>query len=273
MEKEIIYKSFDEVLRAFLDKSDIMFSKGRDNDWWYASSLGTCKRQHFMRRMGLKKTNAQKFSLRFVGKDGTAGHEWREIAAKSMGVVIGAEERLIDEETRYRGKYDLLVKLNNKLVLVDIKTQRSEAFFYRKKKPLGEKVPLYQKFQLASYVYFAKRIYPELEEARIYYVDRGSGEREEFIFKFDDEMFDLVLGELNYLNECWKKKIIPPALEKKDWKCQFCDYKQVCREVDKNKLTFNKTKQNYGKEITCSKKSGGSKSTNSKPKHTRVKST
>ena len=266
MEKEIIYKSFDEVLRGFLDKSDEMHAKGRDNDWWYASSLGTCKRAHYFRRMGLIKTNTQKFNIRFVSHDGSAGHEWREIAAKSMGVVIGAEERLIDKETRYRGKYDLIVSLNNEPVLVDIKTQRSEAFFYRKKKPLGEKVPLYQKFQLASYVYFARKIYPRLKEARIYYVDRGTGEREEFIFRFDDEMFDLVLAELNYLNECWKKKIIPPALDKKDWKCQFCDYKQICKEVDKNKLTFKNTKQNYGKEITCSKKNAKSTS-----RSTRVK--
>ncbi len=249
MEKEVIYKSFDEVLRAFLDKDDRMHRHGRDNDWWYASSLGTCKRQHYMRRMGLEKSNKKQFRIRFVGKDGTAGHEWRETAAKSMGVVVGAEERLVDEKVRYKGRYDLLINLHNKLVLLDIKTQRPEAFFYRSRKAPGEKVPEFQKLQLASYIYFARRKYPDLKEGRIYYVDRGGGCREEFIFNFDDKMFKKVLDELNYLNTCWEKKLIPPALEKKDWKCRFCDFKDACKEVDKNKLNFNKTLQTYGKQI------------------------
>ncbi|MCK4307306.1 PD-(D/E)XK nuclease family protein [candidate division WOR-3 bacterium] len=215
----------------------------RDNDWWHASSLGLCMRKHYFRRMGLSVSNPTPYRIRFVAQDGNAGHAWREKAAKSMGVLIACEERLRDKKLKYSGRFDLLIELQGEKVLIDIKTQRPEAFFRRSRKSKGEQVENFQKQQLASYVYFAKKKWPDLKEARIYYVDRGGGVREEFSFLFKKERFKKVTDELKTLNKYWEKKKIPPV--DKTWLCKFCNYKDVCKKVEKSKLNFKQVIQKY----------------------------
>lgn len=236
------YKSFDEVLRHFLDRRDEEYRKLKDPDWWWASELGMCRRKQSLRRTGIPKTEEKEWRIRFVMQDGTALHNWREEAAGKMGILVAKELRLVDEKLRYKGRLDLIIKLGDKLSLIDIKTQRPEAFFRRSKKPESERVETYQKLQLASYTYFAKKDYPTLKESRIYFVDRGGGVREEFIFNFGKVWFDKVLSELNILNSHWDKGIFPEKTEKK-WQCRYCDYKSICKEVEKNKLTINNVKQ------------------------------
>ena len=249
------FNSFDEVIRAYLDKKDAARSKDRDHDWWYASELGMCLRKSFMRRLGLANTEEKEFRIRMVAEDGNAGHAWRQEAAESMGVVIETEGPLRDNKLKYKGRFDLLIRLGDTLSIVDIKTQRPEAFFRRAKKPIGERVEEWQKMQLASYLYFARKKYPDLEikNARIYYVDRGGGVREEYIFYFKQNMFDNIVGELELLNKFWETKQYPPKDERK-WVCRYCPYKTICTKVEKDNLTVNQAQEQYGsKEIKNSK--------------------
>lgn len=247
------YTSFDQVLRDFLIKSEQEGKKKRDNDWWHASSLGLCKRKHFFRRLGLKVTDEKEFRIYFIARDGTAGHEWREKAAESMGVLVSSEESLVSKKYRYKGRLDLIIKLGEKepyLCLVDIKTQRPEAFFRRERLPEGKRVKDFQKMQLASYFYFARKKYPNLKEARIYYVDRGGGVRNEYVFRFKKKTFDKVLNELKALNKYWKDQIIPPRAKDNKWQCNYCPYREICKKVDKDNLTVKQVLQIYGQGKT-----------------------
>lgn len=239
------YRSFDEVLRTWIAMRQERFRKSKDPDWWWASGLGMCLRKHYLRRMGLTPTEKKEFRIMFLGQDGTAAHEWREAAARDMEVLVEAEGRLVDRKLKYKGRFDLIVKLNHKkLVLIDIKTQRPEAFFRRSRRPDSQKVSDFQKMQLASYVYFARKKYPQLKEARLYFVDRGGGLREEFIFNFGKLWFGKVLAELKLLNKHWSSKTFPKKTTKK-WECRFCDHKTICKAVDKKKLTFKQVKKQY----------------------------
>ncbi len=248
MEKAKNYESFDQVLRAFLEKENVKEKKEHSNDWWWASDLGLCKRKQFFRRMNIIPSEKKEWRFMFVAEDGKAGHEWREKAAEKMGVLIAKEGRLISKKYRYRGRFDLIVKINGKPVLIDIKTQRPEAFFRRKSKPQEKQVEEFQKLQLASYVLFARSEFPKLKikEARIYYVDRGGGLRDEFVFHFKKNVFQKVLNELNTLNNLWKQKKLPPVLKENKWQCKFCPWATICKKVEKNKLDFKKIKQLYG---------------------------
>jgi len=237
------YKSFDEILRAHIDKNTKEREKFTDNQWWWASDLGLCQRKQFFRRLELKATESKEYGIQFLGRDGTALHEWRQKAAKEMDCVVESEYNLKDKKLRYKGRFDILVKLKSGLSLIDIKSQRSEAFWRRKKLPLKNKIQRFQKLQLASYVYFAKRKWPELEEARLYFVDRGSGVREEYIFHFNKKIFDAVLTELKELNDHWTKEKFPDI--NKDWLCRYCPYRSICKEVDKEKLTVKQTTKKY----------------------------
>lgn len=244
-----IFKSFDEILRAFLDAKDKQEEKQHENDWWYASELGLCRRKHFFRRLNLQPTEEKEFRLRFTAEDGTALHNWREIAAGHMGVLVAKEERLVIPELRYKGKLDLIIILDGKKVLIDIKTERPEAFFRRAKQNEEEKkVKKFHKIQLASYYYFAKKTkYPDLSEARIYYVDRGGGCREEYVVPITDELINEMLNELKILNKHWQEQSIPEIREEDLWQCKRCSWRTICEKVEKDKLNINQLKLFYGK--------------------------
>lgn len=254
--KTKIYSSFDEVMRTFLDKQDNEHT--HENEAWYASELGFCKRKQVFRRMGIKVSNPTQWRIRFVARDGTALHEWREDAAKKQGVVILSEKRLVDKKTGWRGRPDLLVALDGKPVMLDIKTQRSEAFFRRNRLPVDQRISLYHKMQLGSYIYFLNKNYPDIvekfgfpkgtkvKEGRIYFVDRGGGIREEYVINFDKKIFKLITQELKSLNTFWDSKVIPPV-EEKTWLCRFCPFQTQCSKVGGQSITFNNfKKQTYG---------------------------
>jgi len=237
------YKSLDELLRTYLLSQEEEGFKKRDNNWWYASELGTCLRKQFLRRLGIKGKEKQ-WRITFLAEQGKAIHNRIQDAIKNTGRLVAAEESIEDNDLRLKGRFDLIVNLNDKteepyLTLIDIKTQRPEAFFRRAKDPAKDKVKEFQKKQLASYFFFARRKYPDLKDARIYYMDRGGGAREEFVFKFKPETFKEILDELNLLNTYWKNKEIPPC--KKDWECKdMCDlYKKQCELVKKGELTLD----------------------------------
>jgi len=242
------FKSFDEVLRAYIDKKSESDNKEHDNDWWYASELGFCQRKQFFRRLGLPVSDPKEYRLKFVAHEGKMSHQWREDAAKEMGVVVESEGSLIDPILKVRGRFDLLIKLTDHLSLVDIKTQRSEAFFRRAKKPEGEQVERFQKMQLACYVLILKKKYPELNEARLYYYDRGGGVREEFVFTFSPEMFQEVESELNTMNTLWNQQVFPKIKEVPKWQCKYCPWAKICLKVEKSNLDFNQVKNLYGKK-------------------------
>lgn len=239
------FQSFDEVLRTYLDDKEKAKDEGRDNDWWYASELGMCLRKSFFRRLGLSNSDEKEYRIKFVAEDGNAGHNWRQGAAQEMGVLVEKEGSLVDEKLKYRGRFDLIIQLTQGKSIIDIKTQRSEAFFKRAKKRIGERVEEFQKLQLASYFYFARQKYPDLIDARIYYVDRGGGVREEYIFHFRQEIFDKIVGELELLNKFWENEQLPPKDSRK-WVCRYCPYKTICTNVEDNKLNVKQIKELYG---------------------------
>ena len=113
--------------------------------------------------------------------------------------------------------------------------------------PDDQKVKEFQKMQLASYVYFARKKYPDLKEARLYYIDRGGGLREEFIFTFKKPMFKKVLEELQQLNICWKLQKFPEKATEK-WGCKYCPYKSICARVEAQGLSVKQIQELYAKK-------------------------
>jgi CRISPR/Cas system-associated exonuclease Cas4 (RecB family) len=241
------YKSLDEVLCSWLDKKDIKRDSEHHNDCWYASELGLCKRKSFFRRLKIPVSQPKEYRIRFLAEEGYQGHNWREQAAKEMGVVVDSEGSLVDPETGYRGRFDLLLKLDE-LEVDDIKTQRPEAFFRRAKKPEGERIEWHQKLQLASYVYFLRKLrnLKTLRRARIHYYDRGGGCREEYVFHFGPKMFNEVTSELRLLNQYWEAHRFPPKDKKHIWQCRYCEWSSVCKHVEINQLTTKDTIKHYG---------------------------
>ncbi len=254
--------SLDEVLRAYLTRRDKQRFKVTDNSWWWASELGQCQRRTFLRRGGVISKSKQ-WRIKFLGEQGKAIHGWVEDSVREMGRLVASEFRLKDKKLRYKGRGDVLLNFGTLkkpyLSLIDVKTQRPEAFFRRSKLPDGQKVKDFQRKQLCSYFYFTKKKWKELiktkkidkafkvsdlKDARIYYIDRGGGVREEFVFHFKKKDFDEVLAELDSLNNYWKKQILPPC--KNTWMCtDYCKfYRKELKKVEQGELTLKEFLKN-----------------------------
>lgn len=256
----LLPKTYNTVDEAVLDhfkkeqKKRIDSRKDRKDSFWNPSSMGLCKRAHYFRR---KNTDIDESQERdnFVTELGNMTHEYIEKACRSSGILICSEKTIIDHDTHLKGRFDDLVRLSRGIAMVDVKSQRPEAFFKRAKDT--EKVKHHQKVQLATYDYLANKylnhIYPELvspdtgkvvDYCIIYYVDRGGGCRDEIPLRFDQSFIDkYVLGELQELNNYYDKDIIPPSEGWGTWQCKYCSYKKTCMKLrEKSKELAKKNK-------------------------------
>jgi CRISPR/Cas system-associated exonuclease Cas4 (RecB family) len=219
------FTSVDDIICQYLDNKNKQTTANRGQDYWFASQLGKCKRFQFLQRKGVLSQGGQtRYTWKNNARDGHAMHEWRQDALKQMNVLHSAEGELVNEKYHYRGHYDVIVILDgDKHVLADFKTQSNRIFKARK-----GIINLHHKKQLGSYFLFGKKADPLLTEARLYYINRETGEREEFIVTFTPEDLQGIKDELNLLNKYWKNNKVPPAEKSYVFCKNFCPFTQLC---------------------------------------------
>ena len=228
------FSTIDEAICEYLDKCHAQVQTERGNDYWAASSLGKCKRYQVMGKSGIITNGTTNYSWKNAAEDGHMGHAWRQHAMNHVGVLVDMEKPITNEELRYRGHYDMIVNLNGKLVLGDIKTQNNRAYKYRSNFPY--RIDPYHERQLGSYFYFLKNgDYPNLDSARLYYVNKNTGEREEFELFFTDDLFQSIIAELKSLNWHWDNGILPKK-EVSNF-CRLCQFAPLCRALLNRKDT------------------------------------
>jgi len=222
------YNSIDEIICDYLDKKNQHTAVQRGNDYWAASGLGKCKRLQYLSRKSTGISNSVPYKWKNNAEDGHASHTWRQLAIEKMGAMTAWEDEIIIEDLHYCGHFDLLVMLSDGLTLCDIKNQNSKAFRARNRLP--DKITPEHKRQLGSYYVFLRKKYPNIKNARMYYINRDTGERDEIIVIFTDEYLQEIIDELKLLNNYWAKDILPPKETS-----SFCKY--VCKFYDTcNKL-------------------------------------
>jgi len=278
--QKTVYNTVDEaVLKYFKDeqrkKDAERMKRAPEDSFWRPSSMGLCKRSHFFSRKNYK----QDIGLErddFVTELGNMTHEYVAKACKETGILICSEKTIVDKENSLRGRFDNLVLLKRGVAMVDVKSQRPEAFFKRSKEEESKRVKHHQKVQLATYDYLANKylrhIYPELvnkdtgkvvDYCIIYYVDRGGGCRDEIPLRFSDSFIKkYVLDELDELNNYYNKNIIPPSEGWGTWQCKYCNYKKTCIELRAKSKEQAKAKDLKSKANNKHKKKQKNESTN-----------
>ncbi|MBU2007486.1 MAG: Dna2/Cas4 domain-containing protein [Gammaproteobacteria bacterium] len=199
----------------------------RGKEYWAASGLGKCKRLQFLSRKSTAISNNIPYKWKNNAEDGHSSHIWRQLAIKQMGSMIEYEGEIIIEDLHYAGHFDLLVMLADGLTLCDIKNQNSRAFKSRQK-IVGKILPEHKR-QLGSYFVFLRKLHPELKNARMYYINRDSGEREEIIVLFTEEYLKDIINEIKQLNHYWANNILPP--KEVSGFCQYvCQFYDTCNK-------------------------------------------
>lgn len=74
----------------------------------------------------------------------------------------------------------------------------------------------------------------QIYRAKLLYIDRNTGKGIEYIIP-KDRLFDAfrkVVEKVRYIEECIRKRKIPPAKPlnrgKLDWECQYCEFRKAC---------------------------------------------
>lgn len=228
------FETIDDVICDYLDQKNKGVAQARGLDYWAASSLGHCMRYQVLNRSGIMSSGKPNYAWRNAAQDGHSAHVWRQLALEHMGVLVDSEKSITDEELHYRGHYDLVVDLSGKIVLGDIKTQNNKAFMKRSRLP--DKVDPQHKRQLGSYFYFLRRdVFPALSSARLYYVNKDKGVREEIEILFEESYLMDIVKELKTLNLYWDKRILPK--KEKESFCYICPFRDLCDELHNKKDT------------------------------------
>ena len=197
--------SLSKVINEYIRTKDNF----RDNSFWHGSDMGMCARKRTYKRQGIKDSGFDDRTLR-VFECGHIFHEWLQKLLNKQGVLLSCEELLKDTDLNYSGHYDALVKIGDRLILYDFKTVNSMAFAYY----LKSGFPEYHKMQLASYCYFLRRQFPNLEEMRMFYISKDDLRVEERPVWYTRELEDKVVKELNTLNKFWALGELPPRITK-----------------------------------------------------------
>jgi len=256
--KPKVYDTVDEAMIDYFKgeqrkRNESRLKRKAEDSYWNPSSMGLCKRAHYFRRKNIS-TDTKEERDDFVTELGNMTHEYVSNACEKMGILICSEKTIIDNDTNLKGRFDNLVRLSRGIAMVDVKSQRPEAFFRRAKEE--DKVKHHQKVQLAAYDYLANKyllhIYPELvnpdtgkivDYCIMYYVDRGGGCRDELPLLFEDSFIKkYVLSELDELNRYYDNNIIPPSEAWGTWQCKYCNYKKTCMKLREKSKELVKAK-------------------------------
>ena len=188
--------------------------------YWSASSAGYCQRLVIMRRLLVPKVpelqDDQARTTR-VFEAGHLFHEWIQRITKDAGLSIASEVELQDEDLLIRGHFDDLIKIDDRLILMDYKTANSKSFDYPK-----PEIGFYHKMQLGSYMMMLRKgsMWAEignisdpnqydLTEARILTLEKDTLRMKEHQLFWSPALESEVLAYWNTLNTNWKNKTLP----------------------------------------------------------------
>jgi hypothetical protein len=173
-------------------------------------------------RLAKRATNAR----HRVFEAGHIFHEWVQRITKDAGLSIAQELELQDDELMVRGHIDDLVLVDGNLILMDYKTQHSNAFTWQKGRPAS----YFHRLQVGSYMYMlrgmkylesmdnpdteialAKAGVKDLSEARILKISKDDMRMSENQILYTPELEQEVLTYWISLNEHWAERKLPPC--------------------------------------------------------------
>jgi hypothetical protein len=201
-------------------------AKVRDyGDYWSASSAGYCQRKLIFERLGIPPVSKEGDERKTrVFEAGHIFHEWVQRITRESGLSIAQELELQVDELMVRGHIDDLVLVDGRLILMDYKTQHSNAFTWQKGKPAS----YFHKMQVGTYMYMLQgdwllkhklavdasrwgALSGEVKEARILKISKDDLRMDENQILWSEELSSEVRDYWTSLNKHWAERKMPPC--------------------------------------------------------------
>lgn len=216
-------------LVGLLDKYLEDNNEKRELKGFNASGMGHCFLERYWERQGKEKDDLESRKLR-VFEVGNIIHEFlQNVAKQATNIKVLECESELQLDGFIFGHPDLLIEVDGKLILYDIKTVHSKKFHYsvnpRKGNPQDD---LGYIAQLHTYALMLSEKYPRLVDCRILYVSKDDLCMAEKAYPFTEYARNTVLKEINKLKEMWEKQEEPQAIPQEDWQCNYCGFQSKC---------------------------------------------
>lgn len=186
---------------------------------------GTCPRRWFYAFSGefVAVDDTDATSMASMGA-GTSSHERIQEAMEAAGILQKAEMQIINSDPPVRGYVDVIVNLNDKKLLGEIKTTREEAFMWRKAKRAGT---AYHMYQILLYM----RILG-YDEGFLLYENKSNNELLCIPVKMDVANATAIDEALEWMREVWKvhqDNTLPVRpFTQKSLQCKDCPFYEAC---------------------------------------------
>lgn len=207
--------------------STIVFGHGHCARFWYLAFEGHDWEE---KNTGINYANM---------KTGSSSHERIQEALQKQGILEWSEKQIKLEDPPILGYADAMVKIDEELVLLEIKTTKEEAFDYHKNNNHAstyhiEQLLIYMKIlqqKVGAIVYESKNTHEICVVPVI-----AKPEHIEFI----DYLFDW----MRRTYKAWQDKELPERAYRKDSKvCVSCPLEKVCDSKDKGVIKIERRKE------------------------------
>lgn len=203
----LLYKTDDDILKKVIGAIENGYAEMRrkpeiiKKNSFSPSAVGykhtRCPRYHAMRFAG-RYMYEDKPSLQSIGvmSGGTGTHERIQQALTHAGFVKEIEKEVVYDDPPIRGFVDVVAEFDGKVVPIEIKTTRTEAFQYR---VLNMKGPPYQQYQLLIYMYIL-----DADEGILLYEDNNDKRLLAVPIYMTDENREAVERVFEWMRKIWK---------------------------------------------------------------------
>lgn len=215
------------IKKKSFSPSTLVFGNGHCARYWYLAFEGN---EWEEKNTGINYANMN---------TGSSSHERIQGALEAQGILEWQEQQIVNEDPPIFGYADAMVRLEDKLVLLEIKTTKNEAFEYHKAKGTAS---TYHIEQLLIYMKILKQ-----QVGAIVYENKNTHEicvipvvaTEEYV-KFIDYFFDW----MRKVKKAFDDKQLPERGYRKDSKvCASCPIEKVCDSRDKGVIKIERRKE------------------------------
>ncbi len=210
-----------EKLEEFFARQEL----ARPRDYFYVSEVGKCPRQIFYAAKGFPRPpiDGQTARKLAVGDD---AHRRIVQALFGLGVVVAAEVPIPPGQL-FHGRCDVIVSLDGKNYVVEIKTAHPYVFDQMATGPRRDHY-----LQLQLYLHYFR-----IPQGILLAENKATQEFREFVVDLDRDAVDRTLSTFEHLRQLiFVQGVLPPLPtpeDKKDWEfdqCRYCPYGPWCQE-------------------------------------------
>jgi len=218
-----------EALEAYLLSSRVREEKPGKDRKFYLSDMGKCLRVRWMKRKGVD--SDFELYVHWLLEIGNLSHTWGYKALEAQGLLLQAEDYVRDEH--FVGKYDGLIKLDDKRAPFDFKTTGA----YKMEKAIKGEDDEENIAQVLSYVVFLQLTHKDIADTGfLVYINKEPSKKSPIPF-FQRE-YHLTNWRKKQLEEdreklldYWLKNKVPPCTCP-GWMKDYNSYQPLCSASD-----------------------------------------